>query len=154
VPTEENGPPAVLTDAECRRLLTTAALGRLGFSDGALPAIVPVPFVLHEGDVLVPATVGSQMVAAVRGAVVAFQVDRYDPASETGWSVTVVGPSRVVRDPDEIRALYGGLPDRWTRPGRCLVRVQVRLVHGWLVPSRPVEPSREGAGELQGSAPP
>ena len=154
MPTDEDRFRETLDEAQCRRLLTTVTIGRLGFTEDALPAILPVTFTLQNGYVLIAVRHDSSVVNAVRRSVVALQVDDYDPAAGTGWSVTVVGPSRVVRDPDEIRALYGGLPDRWTRPGRCLVRVQVRLVHGWLVPSRPVEPSREGAGELQGSAPP
>jgi len=145
VPTDKNGPPAELEDAECRRLLATAAVGRLAYTDGALPAIVPVPFVLHEGHILLPIHGYSAVVAAVRGAVVALEVDDFDPVTETGWSVTVVGPSRVVDDPDEVGALRGrGLPDGWAGPGRCLVRVHVGLLRGWHVPTRPAGlPSEE-----------
>ena len=121
-----------LDEAECRRLLATATLGRISFTDGALPAIVPVPFALDERHVLVPAEHGSPMVAAVRGAVVAFGVDSFDPGTETGWSVTVVGPSRVLIDPHRLDVLRGaGLSGRWTAPGRCLITVQVGLLRGW-----------------------
>jgi nitroimidazol reductase NimA-like FMN-containing flavoprotein (pyridoxamine 5'-phosphate oxidase superfamily) len=68
VPTDD-GLPVALDDAECRRLLATVAVGRLGFTDGALPAILPVPFAVHEGHVVIPARAGSSVVAAVRGAV-------------------------------------------------------------------------------------
>jgi uncharacterized protein len=143
VPTDD-GLPIFLDDAECRRLLATVALGRLGFTDGALPAILPVPFAVYEGHVVIPAREGSPVVAAVRGAVVALEVDRFDHVTETGWSVTVVGPSRVVSDPEEVRTVRGrGLPDRWLGPGRCLIRVHVGLVRGWYVPARPAEPTPE-----------
>jgi hypothetical protein len=121
-----------LDEAECRRLLATASVGRISFTDGALPAIVPVPFALHEGQVLVPTRCSSPLASAVRGAVVAFGVDSFDPGTETGWSVTVVGPSRVLRDPQGMVALaVAGLPGRWTGPGRCVIAVQVGLIRGW-----------------------
>ena len=48
------------------------------------------------------------------------------PRTETGWSVTVVGPSRVLGDPDAVGVAPGvGLPGHWTGPGRCLIAVQV-----------------------------
>jgi hypothetical protein len=121
-----------LDETECRRLLATAAVGRISFTDGALPAIVPVPFALAEGLVLIPARQGSAMVAAMRRAVVAVEVDSFDATTETGWSVTVVGPSQVLGDPVRLMGLSGAdLPERWTGPGRCLVAVHVGLLRGW-----------------------
>lgn len=121
-----------LDEAECRRLLATATVGRISFTYGALPAIVPVAFALLEGQVLVPAVDGSPMVGAVRGAIVAFGVDSFDPRTETGWGVTVVGPARVLRDLHRLMGLSrAGLPVVWTGPGRCVIAVQVGLIRGW-----------------------
>lgn len=33
-----------------------------------------------------------------RGAVVAFEVDSYDPQTQNGWCVPVIGPSRLITD--------------------------------------------------------
>jgi hypothetical protein len=121
-----------LDEAECRRLLATATVGRICFTCGALPAIVPVPFALHEGQVFVPGVNGSPMVGAVRGAIVAFGVDSFDPRTETGWGVTVVGPSWVLRDLHRLVGLSrAGIPVVWTGPGRCLITVQLGLIRGW-----------------------
>jgi hypothetical protein len=122
-----------LDDAECRRLLGTATVGRISFTEGALPAIAPVPFALHDEQVLIPARRDSPMVRAVTGAVVAFGVDSFDPRTETGWSVTVVGPSRLLGDPGALGAALSGasLPGPWTSPDRCLITVQVGLLRGW-----------------------
>ena len=126
------GRPTALDEAECRRLLGAATVGRISFTDGALPAIVPVPFAVHEDQVLIPAERGNAMVAAVRGAVVAFAVDSYDPGTEIGWSVTVVGPSRVLVDPEQVVLAPGvDLPLTWADPERCLITVQVGLLRGW-----------------------
>ncbi|HEV7211516.1 MAG TPA: pyridoxamine 5'-phosphate oxidase family protein [Blastococcus sp.] len=129
--TDEDRAQELLTECEARRLLATVAIGRLAFTSAALPDIQPVSFAVHDGQVLIPARRGSRLVDAVRGAVVAFQADAYD-ARRTGWSVTVVGPSRVVSDPVHVTALNAlylapGAPT----PNRCYVAVQLELVHGY-----------------------
>jgi hypothetical protein len=136
--------PVELDEAECRQLLATATVGRISFTDGALPALTPVRFALNAGQVLIPTRDGSAMVGAVRGAVVAFGVDSFDPVTETGWSVTVVGPSRVLRDPLRLAGLAGaGLPEGWTGPSRILIAVQVGLVRGWRTESAEVPSDNE-----------
>ena len=43
----------VLDEAECLRLLTTAAIGRVAFTEGALPAVQPVALpLLGDAEVL------------------------------------------------------------------------------------------------------
>jgi uncharacterized protein len=122
----------VLDDSECLRLLTTARLGRLGFTDGALPAIVPVPFALSEGSLVIPARRGHWVVGAMRGSVVAFAVDSYDVDARTGWGVTVVGPSRVLPHPwpaaDQDGLVHVAAPPG---AGHCSIVVQLGLLRGW-----------------------
>ena len=121
----------VLDESECRRLLTTAVIGRLAYTEGALPAIRPVHFTVADGRVIIPTRLGSKVAAAARGAVVAFEVDDYDAAGRTGWNVTVIGPSRVVREPDEVRSLDGLGVRAWSLPDRpCYVAVQIAIVRG------------------------
>jgi uncharacterized protein len=122
----------LLAEPECRALIGTVRIGRLAFTRDALPAIQPVPFHVHDGRVVIPARAGSQLLPGTRGAVVAFEVDCFDEHTRTGWTVTVVGPSRSVTAPDEVAAL-DRLP--WSGPGawpdRCYVTVGIHLVHGW-----------------------
>jgi nitroimidazol reductase NimA-like FMN-containing flavoprotein (pyridoxamine 5'-phosphate oxidase superfamily) len=121
----------VLGDSECRDLLATAPIGRLAFTEGALPAIQPVHFVVVDGQVIIPTRVGSKVAAASRGAVVAFEVDDYDAAARTGWDVTVIGPSRLVEHPDEIRALDRLGARAWAPPDvPCYVAIQIAIVRG------------------------
>lgn len=137
----------VLHDLECRRLLTTTHLGRLGFTDGALPAIVPVAFALDDDSVVIPARRGNWVAGAVRGSVVAFAVDSYDAVARTGWGVTVVGPSRVVTDPAAVAA-HGGLLGRPDPPaaGGCSIVVQLGLLRGWRLSHPPgVSPTTAAA---------
>ena len=136
--TDEDRLVEVLSEAECRQLLDTAGTGRLGFTDGALPAIEPVPFAVRDGQVVIPARRGSAFVSAVRGAVVAFEVDSYDAATMTGWSVTVVGWTRLISAPEVVAALEETrVIPRVPAPERCYIAVQLGLLRGWRIAEIP-----------------
>lgn len=121
----------VLDEEACRRLLPTAVIGRLAFTEGALPTIQPVSFGIHRDQVVIPTRVGSKVAAASRGAVVAFEVDAVDPVRRTGWNVTVVGPSRVITDPAEVATLDAlGLSPWAPVRSRCYVAVRIRIIRG------------------------
>lgn len=94
-----------LTRDESLALLSTVPVGRLVFTERALPAIVPVNFLLDHGEVVVRAGTTSSLTAAVRGAVVAFEADDFDRESRQGWSVTVTGRAAEVRDPVKLARL-------------------------------------------------
>ncbi|RBY80798.1 pyridoxamine 5'-phosphate oxidase family protein [Blastococcus sp. TF02A-26] len=120
-----------LSPAECRRLLGSVPIGRLGFTVDALPTIQPVHFTVRGDEVLIPARRGGKVEAASRGAVVAFEVDEYDAATRSGWSVTVVGPSRVLSDAAEVAALEeSGLTPWAPGPNGCIVVVRMARVTG------------------------
>jgi hypothetical protein len=140
-----------LDAAECRRLLDAGTVGRLGFTTGALPAIVPVPYTMRNGVVLIAATRGDPVVDAVRGAVVAFEVDDYDPAAMTGWSVTVVGPSRISG------TAGAGHPPTWPEDASssCYITVRPGLVRGWReTAGKSVPPPRGPVAEYVSRFPP
>jgi hypothetical protein len=68
----------------------------------------------------------------VRGAVVALQVDSYRDVISTGWTVTAIGPARVIRHPDavaEVEAL-GLFPPGGAIP-RGYVALHLALLRGW-----------------------
>ena len=83
---------------DCFALLRTVPIGRIVFTEGALPAIQPVNFVLDGEDVVIRTGMGSKLAAATRSAVVAFEADRYDEDALTGWSVVLVGRAEAVGD--------------------------------------------------------
>ncbi|GAA2128579.1 pyridoxamine 5'-phosphate oxidase family protein [Actinomadura napierensis] len=97
-----------LSRAECKTLLSSETIGRVVFTDQALPAVTPVRFTVDDGGLVVCAPAGERLGAAVRGTIVAFQADRFDPAGLTGWTITVVGHARAVGSPDErVRSALG-----------------------------------------------
>ncbi|MGY1808320.1 pyridoxamine 5'-phosphate oxidase family protein [Blastococcus sp. SYSU D00669] len=120
--TDEDRVHQALGYDECLRLLGTAGIGRLAYTRSALPVVRPVSFTLREDDVVIPVRLGSPLLDSVRGAVVAFEADAYDPAERTGWTVSVVGPSRILPAAD--------LP-RGTTLDVCLVTVLLGVVQGW-----------------------
>ena len=142
--TDEDRLLEVLDEGACRQLLGTTRTGRLGFTDGALPAILPVSFVLQDGHVVIPARLSSGVVSAVRGAVVAFEVDSYDALSRVGWSVTVVGPARIVRDPAEAAALQVHWASHPPAPDRCYIAVLLGLLKDRRMSECPTGPRSEG----------
>jgi nitroimidazol reductase NimA-like FMN-containing flavoprotein (pyridoxamine 5'-phosphate oxidase superfamily) len=88
----------LLTEEQARDLLATGEVGRIGVTIGALPAIFPVNYRLIDGAIVFRTAPGSKMSAAARGAVVAFEVDDYQLADRSGWSVLAVGRAEVVHD--------------------------------------------------------
>jgi hypothetical protein len=121
----------VLEEAQCLALMATMLLGRIAFTEGALPAVQPVVFALADGEVFIPTHRGSAVAAASRGAVVAFEVDEVDARARTGWTVTVVGASRLICDPAEVHHLDElGVPP-WAPAGdHCYIGILAQLVRG------------------------
>jgi hypothetical protein len=121
-----------LDDVECRALLLDGRIGRIAYTRNALPAIQPVSYCVHDGEVVIPALPDSPFAPRAGGAVVAFAVDDYDDVSRTGWNVTVVGPTRSIDDPLAV-AVLDALP--WplagTTHGRRYVAVRIGLLSGW-----------------------
>jgi nitroimidazol reductase NimA-like FMN-containing flavoprotein (pyridoxamine 5'-phosphate oxidase superfamily) len=126
----------VLGRDECLRLLASATLGRIGFTSGALPAVLPVNFCLDGERILVRTGRGSRLDAALQNAVVAFEVDEFDPIHHSGWSVAVTGVATEVGDPTELDAARQEPVTRWTPPGsESVVAISTEFVSGRRVTS-------------------
>ena len=94
-----------LSRDECLTLMATVPVGRVIYTRRALPVVDLVNFALHHGDIVIRTDRGGKLAAAACGAVVAFEADCLDPAYQAGWSVTAIGPSREVTDPEEVARL-------------------------------------------------
>jgi uncharacterized protein len=121
----------VLARHECLTLLATTPIGRIVFTERALPAVRVVNFVLHGDQIVIRTGEGNKLLSAVGQAVVAFEADEVDHRARTGWSVTVIGHARHVTDPAELAALRELLPASWAPGVRDqLICVEVELVSG------------------------
>ncbi|WP_371525977.1 pyridoxamine 5'-phosphate oxidase family protein [Streptomyces sp. NBC_01283] len=86
---------------ECRRLLGTHGIGRVGLSTPDGPVILPVNYILLE-DAVAYRTAPNALPASAAGNRVAFEVDRVDDALSQGWSVLLIGTARAVADPVQV----------------------------------------------------
>jgi nitroimidazol reductase NimA-like FMN-containing flavoprotein (pyridoxamine 5'-phosphate oxidase superfamily) len=92
-----------LSRAECLELLAGSSLGRVAFTERALPAIRPVNYGL-VGSHIVLHTSGDGLGRRLDGQIVAFEVDDIDVGAGTGWSVVLTGTARLLRAPSEVAA--------------------------------------------------
>ena len=93
-----------LDAAVCYDLLATDDVGRIVFTDGGLPAIRPVNYVMLGHRIVFRTVPGSRLAGAVTGQVVAFEVDQLDRASRLGWSVVATGVVHPLSESDIARA--------------------------------------------------
>ncbi|MGW6912456.1 pyridoxamine 5'-phosphate oxidase family protein [Kitasatospora sp. NPDC054939] len=121
-----------LGEDECLRLLSTVPVGRVVYTEHALPAVLPVSFeVDRDGRLVLAVRRDSATARALDGTVVAFQADVLDPVTRTGWSVLVHGRADVLRDPEQYRrAMRSGLRPWVGDPDPMFVVVVPELVSG------------------------
>ena len=93
-----------LSRDECLTLMASVPVGRIIYTQRALPAVELVSYALDHGDIVIRTDRGGKL-AAAHGTVVAFEADCLDPAGQGGWSVTAIGPCREVTDPAELARL-------------------------------------------------
>ena len=122
-----------LTPEECLTLLATVPVGRVGVTIDALPAVLPVNFVLSEGAVVFRTVPGTKLDAATSNAVVAFEADAYGPPGEPGgWSVLVRGVACELTGPDELEAARRLPLESWAWDGSAdrFVKIEATIVTG------------------------
>jgi nitroimidazol reductase NimA-like FMN-containing flavoprotein (pyridoxamine 5'-phosphate oxidase superfamily) len=125
----------VLSPDESVALLTSVPVGRIAFTDRALPAIQPVNFVVDDGSIVFRTGAGSKLAAATREAIVAFQADSFDDDARAGWSVMAVGRASRVTDEAEVTRLSGLPLSPWVpTPRDHFVRIDIATISGRRIP--------------------
>lgn len=122
-----------LTPQEALIKLGSVPVGRVLFTRRGLPAVRFVNHVLDHGNVIirdhnpdVPALSTGEPAPAV-----GYETDDIDPATHTGWSVTISGPATLIEDPrkaacyrDALRPWAAGETDH-------IISIRPRLVTGY-----------------------
>jgi nitroimidazol reductase NimA-like FMN-containing flavoprotein (pyridoxamine 5'-phosphate oxidase superfamily) len=121
-----------LDAAECHRLLASGSVGRVGVTIDALPAVLPVNYVMHDGAVVFRTVAGTKLDAATANAVVAFEVDSGGDRPDDAWSVLVRGIARELDEPTLLRVARALPLDSWAFDGEAdhYVRVEPTLITG------------------------
>ncbi|HEX2029204.1 MAG TPA: pyridoxamine 5'-phosphate oxidase family protein [Nitriliruptorales bacterium] len=136
----------VLDTGQCLRLLGSVAVGRIAVDADGGPTVLPVNYVVDEWTIVVRTTFGAKLVAAALERPVAFEVDDFDAATRTGWSVLVKGTAEVVTSAEVIDRLQdlgldtwaeGVTRDRW-------VRIHPNQITGRRIPPLTRPPSEPG----------
>ncbi|GAA2000633.1 pyridoxamine 5'-phosphate oxidase family protein [Catenulispora subtropica] len=119
-----------LAEEEALRLAATAPVGRVVYSRYAMPAVHLVNFKLDGKDVVFKTRKGAKFAAAVADTVIAFEVDEFDPATRSGWTVTLTGRSSLVTSKPEQERLAGLDIDPWIPDREYFIKVQTQLITG------------------------
>lgn len=138
----DEGGLEILSAEECAALLDAAEVGRLAFVSGEDLVVLPVNHRVDRGAVLIRATVGSKLEAAVRGQRVAFEVDSIDPDARTGWSVLVQGTVTELWEGPELDLARRRTPLSWA-PGE---RDHVLVVFPSAITGRRIHLARADTG--------
>ncbi|RKT57239.1 pyridoxamine 5'-phosphate oxidase family protein [Saccharothrix australiensis] len=124
----------VLSREECLELLATTAVGRLVFTDRALPMVHPVVYALDGESVVLRVPEGSKTLVA-RDTIVAFQIDDVRPDLSKGWSVMAVGHVTEVSDEALLTRLRDlPLPSRGVTDRDHYLRVALEVLSGRRIP--------------------
>ncbi len=121
-----------LTDDECWQLLATVPLGRVVFTQHALPAIRPVNHRIDGETIIIRSHDGAAIVkhAGDDGAVVCYEADELDPVRHTGWSVIATGMARLVREPAALARYQQELEPWFEGPMDYVIAIRPRVMTG------------------------
>jgi nitroimidazol reductase NimA-like FMN-containing flavoprotein (pyridoxamine 5'-phosphate oxidase superfamily) len=105
----------VIDRAECLDLLRQEVIGRIAIVEGTGPLVLPVNYAMH-GDRVVFRTGPGSKLAASRGGAACFEIDGFDRATRSGWSVVVRGRLEEVTVLDRQHDEVADLADPWLGP--------------------------------------
>ncbi len=113
-PTADRHGLEILSADECWALISETPIGRVAFVHEGGPVVLPVSFGVIGHQIAFRSARGAKLGAARMNCPVAFEVDRWDAESRTGWSVLVEGMADVVYEDEEIEKLEKLDVLRWT----------------------------------------
>jgi nitroimidazol reductase NimA-like FMN-containing flavoprotein (pyridoxamine 5'-phosphate oxidase superfamily) len=115
-----------LDEAECLRLIASGGIGRIGFSGRYGPTVMPVNYQLYEGTIVFRTAHDSATDEDLRTGIanaeykVAFEIDDFDAAARTGWSVLVQGSAHHVESEAERASVAAAGVEPWAGGNREL----------------------------------
>jgi nitroimidazol reductase NimA-like FMN-containing flavoprotein (pyridoxamine 5'-phosphate oxidase superfamily) len=119
-----------LTGDQCLNRLSQQRIGRVSLSKDALPIIVPVDYARDGDSIVFRGRHHSMLAQACDKAVIAFEVDEFAAASDTGWSVQVVGVATLLAESERSHALTLGLPRVVGDDGHEFLRLRLARISG------------------------
>ncbi|HEY1174879.1 MAG TPA: pyridoxamine 5'-phosphate oxidase family protein [Phytomonospora sp.] len=122
-----------LPPPEALRLLAGVPFGRIAFTLDGTPTIRVVNHVVDDGRIVFRTHPAGGIAAGLtpfENAVVAFEADRIDAETRSGWTVVATGPARPVTDVD-LLVEYTRLLAPWAAgPRHAVIAVEPHTVSG------------------------
>ena len=115
----QRGQLEILSEDECRDLLTSGTVGRVAYNDDQGPVVTPVNYSVNDGSVLLATSPDGQLARHAPSQWVALEVDEIDRDEHSGWSVLVRGRTEVVEYAD-LPASHQSRPAPWAAGERTL----------------------------------
>ena len=126
---------ATLSPQACLALLAMTTIGRMAYSERALPTISLVSYVMAGDSLIIRADEAMAAFADLREAVVAFEADDIDLDLRTGWSVTCIGTVTPVRgEAGEAQSppVTAAVTTLWDPPTtHRFLRLEPTILRGW-----------------------
>ena len=122
----------ILSREECLRLLAEhpVGVGRVAIVEDDYPVVLPVNYVVDQGQVVFRTDPGSKLHAALLHRNVAFEADVIDADWHRGWSVLIQGQAERVLDEERERLAALG-PRPWASGAKSyFVRVTPERTSG------------------------
>ena len=113
LPVDRGGIEILLFD-QCRQLLESGTVGRIGMVVAGEPVILPVNYRYVCGSIVFRTALGEKTDVASMNKPVAFEIDGWDAAREAGWSILVKGTAHEV-DSDDPAAAAAATLQPWAR---------------------------------------
>jgi nitroimidazol reductase NimA-like FMN-containing flavoprotein (pyridoxamine 5'-phosphate oxidase superfamily) len=121
-----------IDEAECRLLLHSRTLGRVGVQIADQLSILPVYYAIMDHDIVFRTDPGTKLIAALLETLVVFEVDNASP----GWSVLVRGHAQQLRDAGDVEHARTLLEHDWPAGEReQYVRIATEQITGRRLPA-------------------
>jgi hypothetical protein len=128
-----------LSRQECLRLIGEVPVGRVVFTQRALPAVRVVSHLVEADQIIFRADLGPAISteSGDRGTVVAYEADLIDAARSLGWSVVVVGRAAHVTDQAEVARYRRALPSWTAGEADDVIAIRAGMVAGFRLEPAP-----------------
>jgi len=122
-----------LSPAECWDLAASRPVGRLAWNGPHGPTVIPVNFTVDGRSVVLRTSAYTAAAREAEDSLVAFQIDSFDEAAHTGWSVLMRGRA----ERTTMESPHGADPQPWVSgPRTLLLRIEVDEITGRALKSR------------------
>jgi hypothetical protein len=123
----------LMSRQEALEKLLSVAVGRVLFNHHGLPGIRFVNHILDDGQIIIRGHGNhiATLISTDNTRLIGYETAEIDPATLTGWSVTVTGPAELVTDPRKLAGYRAALPPWADGEQTQIVSIRPQLVAGY-----------------------